>query len=139
MRVHSTQSQMAKCDGLDFECTGGKSTPCTVSEAQSSSVAHTGISKFVGFNLFYASMGVLISEKWQHSHLTCEGWPYTRGKTCMHTQTHTLSLMHMTQVAVRYQSVRVCQGVAHVCVCMCVCVCVCLTTLCVQAKIRSII
>jgi hypothetical protein len=36
----------------------------------------------------------------------------------MHTQTHTLSLMHMTQVAVRYQSVRVCQGVAHVCVCV---------------------
>jgi hypothetical protein len=39
----------------------------------------------------------------------------------MHAHTYLLSCI-LTQVAVRSQSVRVCEGVAHVCMCVCVCI-----------------
>lgn len=110
---------MAKRDGLDFACSGGKNTLRTLLEAHSSTVTHAGILKLVGFNLFYACMSLsLVRNATRNIRIRHARVGLILEVRRAYTHTHTSPLMHMTQVAVRYQSIRACECVAHVCMCV---------------------
>jgi hypothetical protein len=82
-----------------------------------------------------------ISEKCysQHSHLTCEGWPHTWGKTCMHTHISSHAYDAGGRALPGCSRMWVCCACVYVCMCVCVCCvsvlceCACLPHACVHA------